>query len=78
MLSRFNPKIEETISGGSIANSIVGLSQLGNDVGFIGKVSDDHLGRNYEDGLIKENVKYLFKKKTRTNTDWYMFNSDNA
>ena len=56
-------KIEETISGGSIANSIVGLSQLGNDVGFIGKVSDDHLGRNYEDGLIKENVKYLFKKK---------------
>ena len=56
-------KIEETISGGSVANSIVGLSQLGNDVGFIGKVSDDHLGRNYEDGLIKENVKYLFKKK---------------
>tara|TARA_S200000501_G_C20709648_1_gene693394 strand:- start:113 stop:1039 length:927 start_codon:yes stop_codon:yes gene_type:complete len=56
-------KIEETISGGSVANSIVGLSQLGNDVGFIGKVSDDQLGKKYEEGLIKENVKYLFQKK---------------
>ncbi len=56
-------KIEETISGGSVANSIVGLSQLGNEVGFIGKVSDDDLGQKYEDGLNKEKVKYLYKKK---------------
>jgi len=56
-------KIEETISGGSIANSIVGLSQLGNNVGFIGKISNDHLGKKYEQGLIKENVKYLYSKK---------------
>tara|TARA_B100001057_G_scaffold497477_1_gene601671 strand:+ start:582 stop:1508 length:927 start_codon:yes stop_codon:yes gene_type:complete len=56
-------KIEETISGGSIANSIVGLSQLGNEVGFIGKISDDELGQKYEDGLKKEKVKYLYKKK---------------
>ena len=56
-------KIEETISGGSIANSIVGLSQLGNKVGFIGKVNNDDLGQKYEDGLIKENVKYLYNKK---------------
>ena len=56
-------KIEETISGGSIANSIVGLSQLENNVGFIGKISDDHLGKKYEEGLIKENVKYLYSKK---------------
>jgi sugar/nucleoside kinase (ribokinase family) len=56
-------KIEETISGGSIANSIVGLSQLGNNVGFIGKISDDDLGEEYEKGLIKENVKYLYSKK---------------
>ena len=56
-------KIEETISGGSIANSIVGLSQLGNKVGFIGKVNDDELGQKYEEGLKKENVKYLYKKK---------------
>jgi len=56
-------KIEETISGGSVANSIVGLSQLENKVGFIGKISDDSLGQKYEEGLIKENVKYLYKKR---------------
>ena len=55
--------IEETISGGSVANSIVGLSQLGNDVGFIGKVNDDDLGQKYEEGLTKEKVKYFYKKK---------------
>ena len=56
-------KIEETISGGSVANSIVGLSQLGNKAGFIGKVSDDDLGNKYENGLKKENVHYLYNKK---------------
>ena len=55
-------KIEETVSGGSVANSIVGLSQLGNNVGFIGKVNNDDLGKKYEEGLIKENVKYFYKK----------------
>ena len=55
--------IQETVSGGSVANSIVGLSQLGNKVGFIGKVSNDNLGQKYEDGLKKENVKYLYEKK---------------
>jgi len=56
-------KIEQTISGGSVANSIVGLSQLGNDVGFIGKVNDDDLGQKYEEGLIKEKVQYFYNKK---------------
>ena len=56
-------KIEETVSGGSVANSIVGLSQLKNKVGFIGKVSDDDLGQKYEEGLKKENVNYLYSKK---------------
>ena len=56
-------KIEKTISGGSVANSIVGLSQLGNNVGFIGKISDDDLGNKYEEGLKKENVKYFYSKK---------------
>ena len=58
-----NLKIEKTISGGSVANSIVGLSQLGNKVGFIGKVSDDQLGGKYEEGLKSENVKYFYSKK---------------
>ena len=56
-------KIEKTISGGSVANSIVGISQLGDDVGFIGKVSDDDFGSKYEEGLKKENVKYFYSKK---------------
>jgi fructokinase len=58
-----NLKIEKTISGGSVANSIVGLSQLGNEVGFIGKVSDDNFGNKYEEGLKKENVEYFYSKK---------------
>ncbi len=56
-------KIEETVSGGSVANSIVGLSQLNNSVSFIGKVNNDDLGQKYEDGLKKENVNYLYLKK---------------
>jgi fructokinase len=58
-----NLKIEKTISGGSVANSIVGLSQLGDKVGFIGKVSDDELGANYEEGLKSEKVEYFYSKK---------------
>ena len=58
-----NLKIEKTISGGSVANSIVGLSQLGDKVGFIGKVSDDNFGNKYEEGLKKENVEYFYSKK---------------
>jgi fructokinase len=58
-----NLKIEKTVSGGSIANSIVGLSQLGEQVGFIGKVSDDDFGCKYEEGLKKENVEYFYSKK---------------
>ena len=58
-----NLKIEETVSGGSVANSVVGLSQLGNKVGFIGKVNDDDLGQKYEKGLKKENVEYFYTKK---------------
>ena len=56
-------KIEETVSGGSVANSIVGLSQLGNNVGFIGKINSDELGQKYEEGLIKEKVQYFYDKK---------------
>jgi len=58
-----NQKIEGTFSGGSVANSIVGLSQLGNKVGFIGKVNDDNWGQKYEEGLKKEGVDYFYSKK---------------
>ena len=59
-------KIEKTVSGGSVANSIVGLSQQGNKVGFIGKISDDDFGAKYETGLKKENVEYIYNKKKET------------
>tara|TARA_B100001109_G_scaffold252302_1_gene248023 strand:+ start:584 stop:1513 length:930 start_codon:yes stop_codon:yes gene_type:complete len=58
-----NLKIEKTVSGGSVANSIVGISQLGDKTGFIGKVSDDELGNKYEEGLKKENVEFFYSKK---------------
>jgi sugar/nucleoside kinase (ribokinase family) len=58
-----NLKIEKTVSGGSIANSIVGLSQLGDKVGFIGKISDDEFGSKYEEGIKKENIEYFYSKK---------------
>ncbi len=61
LLNKLN--IEKTTSGGSVANSVVGLSQLGNDVGFIGKVSDDDFGNKYEFGLKKENVSFIYNKK---------------
>ena len=69
-----NLKIEKTVSGGSIANSIVGLSQLGNKVGFIGKVNDDELGKKYEEGLLKEKVSYFYSKKKRGTANRHMSN----
>ena len=69
-----NLKIEKTVSGGSVANSIVGLSQLGNEVGFIGKVCDDDLGSKYEDGLKQEKVKYFYSKKKGRITYRNLFN----
>ena len=58
-----NLKVEKTVSGGSVANSMVGISQLGDEVGFIGKISDDDFGNKYEEGLKNENVKYFYSKK---------------
>ena len=70
-------KIENTVSGGSVANSIVGLSQLGNKVGFIGKVNDDDLGQKYESGLKKENVDFFYyKKKESMPTGSHFSNKD--
>ena len=70
-----NLKIEKTISGGSVANSIVGLSQQGNEVGFIGKVTDDEFGQKYETGLKQEKVEYIYQKKKGAFTHWNLFNT---
>ena len=60
-----NLKIEKTVSGGSVANSIVGLSQLGNEVGFIGKVNDDELGSKYEDRLKQRMLNIFIQRKKK-------------
>ena len=60
-----NLKIEKTVSGGSVANSIVGISQLGDKVGFMRQISDDEFGIKYEEGLKKENVEYFYSKKKK-------------
>ena len=73
-----NLKVEKTVSGGSVANSIVGLSQLGNKVGFIGKISDDEFGSKYELGLKKEHVEYIFSKKKRNTTNRHMFDINHS
>ena len=73
-----NLKIEKTVSGGSVANSIVGISQLGDKAGFIGKISDDEFGSNYEEGLKKENVEYFYSKKKRKITNRDLFNISNS
>ena len=69
-----NLKIEKTIAGGSVANSIVGLAQLKNSVSFIGKINDDGFGLSYEKSLISEKVKYLYKKKKGKYIYRYMSN----
>ena len=71
LLSNLN--IEETIAGGSVANSIVGLSKLGNPVSFIGKVNNDELGNKYEKSLTSEKVKYCYQKKRRNNANGNLF-----
>ena len=58
-----NLRVEKTVSGGSVANSIVGISQLGDKAGFIGKISNDEFGSKYEEGLKTENVEYFYSKK---------------
>ena len=73
-----NLKVEKTVSGGSVANSIVGISQLGDKVGFIGKISDDQFGVNYEEGLKKEKVEFIYSKKKRGVADWNMSNISNT
>ena len=70
--------IEDTVSGGSVANSIVGLAQLGDKVSFIGKINNDNLGQKYEEGLRKENVNFLYTKKKRVFAYRDLFNFNNS
>ena len=70
-----NLRVEKTVSGGSVANSIVGISQLGDKAGFIGKISNDEFGSKYEEGLKTENVEYFYSKKKGRVADRYLLNT---
>ncbi len=54
-------EIKTTVSGGSVANSIVALAQNGLNTAFIGKVGNDEIGSKFIDGLESENVAFACK-----------------
>ena len=57
-------EIKTTVSGGSVANSIVALAQNGMNTAFIGKVSNDEIGSKFIDGLKSENVTFACKAQS--------------
>ena len=54
--------IVKTISGGSVANSIVCIAQQNLKTVFIGKVNQDELGEKFAKGLAEENVEFKITK----------------
>jgi sugar/nucleoside kinase (ribokinase family) len=46
------------VSGGSVANSAVGVAELGGRAGFIGAVADDEVGRTYVENLRAAGVAF--------------------
>jgi sugar/nucleoside kinase (ribokinase family) len=48
LLERFHDREPRLVSGGSVANSVIALSQLGGQAAFIGCVGDDRYGLFYE------------------------------
>ena len=53
-----NLEIKTTVSGGSVANSIVCLAQNKIKTAFIGKVGKDEMGDKFVEGLTKEQVHF--------------------
>ena len=56
-------KIEKTLAGGSVANSMAGISYLNGDASFIGKINSDEFGELYKKSLEDINVKFLYSPK---------------
>ena len=56
--------IIRTISGGSVANSIVSMAQQNLKTAFIGKVNQDELGEKFSQGLKKEKVEFKISKSS--------------
>ena len=56
-------KIEKIEAGGSVANTMAGITYLKGDASFIGKIKSDEFGKIYKKSLEKINVNYLYSEK---------------
>ena len=56
-------KIEKIEAGGSVANTMAGISYLGGNSSFIGKINSDEFGKIYKKSLEKINVNFLYSEK---------------
>jgi fructokinase len=56
-------KIEKIEAGGSVANTMAGISHLGGNSSFIGKVNSDEFGRIYKKSLEKIKVNFPYSEK---------------
>ena len=60
LLSRFHDSRHDLrlVSGGSVANSVIGLTQLGGRSAFIGCVGDDRYGLHYAEEFEQLNIEF--------------------
>ena len=56
-------KIEKILAGGSVANSMAGISYLDGDASFIGKINSDEFGELYKKSLENIDVAFLYNPK---------------
>lgn len=56
-------KIEKIESGGSVANTMVGISYLKGNASFIGKINSDEFGKIYKKSIQKTKVNFSYSEK---------------
>jgi fructokinase len=56
-------KVEKIEAGGSVANTMAGISYLGGNSTFIGKVNSDEFGKIYRQSLEKININFPYSEK---------------
>jgi fructokinase len=56
-------KIEKILAGGSVANSMAGISYLDGEASFIGKINSDEFGELYKKSLENIDVAFLYNPK---------------
>jgi len=58
-----NIKVEKIVAGGSVANSMAGISFLNGNSSFVGKISLDNFGLLYKKNLQEAKVDFLYSEK---------------